>query len=69
MNLREISRIISKNPGSVSPILPRLVKRNFLTSTQIGTVSKVYSLNKSNEIVQHLLVFIKSIGTQSAEKK
>jgi hypothetical protein len=57
MNLREIARRVDKNPGSVSPIMPRLVERGMLTQTKIGKVSYAYQLNSNNEIVQHIFEF------------
>ena len=57
MNLREIARRIDKNPGSVSPILPRLLDRGLLIGTQVGKISVVYQLNIDNEIVKDLMEF------------
>jgi len=57
MNLREIARRVDKNPGSVSPIMPRLVERDMLIQTKIGKVSYVYQLNSNNEIIQLLFEF------------
>ena len=57
MNLREIARRVDKNPGSVSPIMPRLVERGMLTQTKIGKVSYAYQLNSNNEVVQLIFEF------------
>jgi predicted transcriptional regulator len=57
MNLREISRMINKNPGSVSRVISKLVKNGFLKQTKIGKVTYVYSLNIENEKVKLIIEF------------
>ena len=58
MNLREIARRLDKNPGSITPVLPILVDRNYITHTKIGTKIVAYKLNNQNktiQLLQHLL--------------
>ena len=58
MNLREIARRLDKNPGSITPVLPILVDRNYITHTKIGTKIVAYKLNNQNKtikLLQHLL--------------
>ncbi len=61
LNLTEISRRIDKNPGSVYPILPRLVEKGFLRKRKVGKASFVYSLNEDAEIVKIFIDLIKKI--------
>ncbi len=61
-NLTEISRRINKNPGSVYPIVPRLVEKGFLLKRKVGRASFVYSLNTDTEIVKIFLDVIKKIN-------
>jgi len=58
MNLREISRMINKNPGSVSRVISKLVKNGFLKQTKIGKVTYVYSLNIESERVKLIKCFV-----------
>lgn len=67
MNLREIARRIDKNPGSISPIMPRLLDRGLLIGTQVGKVSIVYRLNVKNEFVKDLMEFQGKIASRSFE--
>ncbi len=62
LNLTERSRRINKNPGSVYPILPRLVEKGFLIKRKVGKVSFVYSLNEDAEIVKIFLDLFKNIS-------
>ena len=55
MNMREISRRLDKNPGSVSPVIPKLLEKGYLTGTKVGKVSVAYGLDTSNETVRHLM--------------
>lgn len=57
MNLREIARMIGKNPGSISRILPKLIENEILKQIKVGKVSYVYTLNKENKKVILLLEF------------
>ncbi|RLI03808.1 hypothetical protein DRO38_02325 [Candidatus Bathyarchaeota archaeon] len=57
MNLREIARRVNKNPGSVSRVIPRLVKEGFLKQHKVGKVIYAYSLNTENELVKLLIDF------------
>jgi len=61
MNLREIARRIDKNPGSVSPVMPGLLKRGLVTGCKVGKVSIVYQLNRSNPQVKALIEFKKRL--------
>jgi len=61
MNLREIARRIDKNPGSVSPVMPELLKRSLVTGCKVGKVSVVYQLNRGNPQVKALIDFKKSL--------
>ena len=61
MNLREIARRIDKNPGSVSPVMPELLKRGLVTGCKVGKVSIVYQLKRSNPKVKALIDFKKSL--------
>ena len=61
MNLREIARRINKNPGSVSPVMPELLKRSLVTGCKVGKVSVVYQLNRNNPQVKALIDFKKSL--------
>jgi len=67
MNLREIARRIDKNPGSISPIMPRLLDRGLLVGTPVGKVSVVYQLNSENEIVKDLMEFQRQIASRSLD--
>lgn len=61
MNLREIARRIDKNPGSVSPVMPELLKRGLVTGCKVGKVSIVYQLNRGNPQVEALIEFKKTL--------
>jgi len=61
INLREISRLVNKNPGSVTRVISKLVKNGFLKQVKIGKVSYVYSLNIENEKVKLLIEFYKKL--------
>ncbi|MEM2929218.1 MAG: helix-turn-helix domain-containing protein [Nitrososphaerota archaeon] len=61
INLREISRLVNKNPGSVTRVMAKLVKNGFLKQTKIGKVSYVYNLNIENEKVKLLIDFYKKL--------
>ena len=65
MNMRAISRRIKKNPGSVHPILPKLVEKKILMAIQVSAVSYVYSLNKESEYVKILLEFFGRLKDQN----
>jgi len=61
MNLREISRRLDKNPGSVSQILPVLVDKNYVTHTKIGKKIIAYKLNNENKTIKKLQQLLKNI--------
>jgi len=54
INLREISRRVDKNPGSISRVLPRLVERGFLEQIQVGKATYAYRLNTVDPLVRIL---------------
>lgn len=56
MNLREIARRVDKNPGSISPVIPTLVKRGLVEDCRVGKVSVAYRLNTNNEKIKALSV-------------
>jgi len=62
MNLQEIARRIDRNPGSVSRVLPSLVKKDFITPTRIGVKIVAYKLNQANKMVTILLEFHERIS-------
>lgn len=57
MNLREVARLLGKNPGSVSRVLPRLVEDGLLEQVKIGKNIYAYRLNLENEVVRLLQEF------------
>jgi len=61
MNLREISRRVEKNPGSTSPVVPKLVARGLLEACKIGKVSVAYRLNLASDSVQALMTLRNSL--------
>ena len=61
MNLREISRRVEKNPGSISPVIPKLVERGFLEACKIGKVSVAYKLNLTSDSVRALITLRNSL--------
>ena len=61
MNLKEIARIVEKNLGSVSRVIPRLLKDGFLEQHKIGKVIYAYRLNTKNELVKLLIDFHKKL--------
>ena len=61
MNLREISRRVKKNPGSISPVIPKLVERGLLEACKIGKVSVAYKLNFASDSVQALITLRNSL--------
>jgi len=65
MNLREIARRVNKNPGSISPVVPTLLERGFITDCKVGKVSVVYQLNCDNEKVRALMTFRKTLKKSS----
>ncbi|RLG71546.1 MAG: hypothetical protein DRO11_04230 [Methanobacteriota archaeon] len=57
MNLREIARATEKNPGSISRVLPRLIKAGLIKQIKIGKATHIYKLNTENEVVQLIAEF------------
>ncbi len=54
MNLREVARRVDKNPGSISPVMPSLLKKGLVEGCKVGKVSIVYRLNDQDERVKAL---------------
>lgn len=54
MNLREIARQVNKNPGSISPVMPHLLKKGLVQGCKVGKVTIIYQLNHSNPKVKTL---------------
>lgn len=61
MNLREIARRLDKNPGSITPVLPVLVDRDYITHTKVGTKIIAYKLNSDNKTIQLLQQLLNKI--------
>ena len=61
MNLREISRKVDKNPGSISRILPMLVQNKLLKQIRVGKNMFIYCLNKENKVVKLIIEFYKKL--------
>ena len=57
MNLREVARLLEKNPGSVARVLPRLVEDGLVEQIRIGKNIYAYRLNQENEVVRLLIEF------------
>ncbi len=55
VNIRETSRRINKNPGSVSPVMPKLLERKLIKGIKIGTKITAFQLNMENETVKNLI--------------
>lgn len=61
LTLSEISRRVMKNPGSIFPIIPRLVENGLLLQRKVGKVSSLYYLNKENEVVLLLIQLVEDV--------
>jgi DNA-binding MarR family transcriptional regulator len=57
VNLREVARRVEKNPGSISRVMPRLVKEGFVEKIEVGKVMYAFRLNKKNGLVKLLIEF------------
>ncbi len=57
MNVREIARMVDKNPGSISRTLPQLVELGLLDQVRVGKNIYAYHLNTDSEVVKLLLEF------------
>lgn len=66
VNLREVARMVDKNPGSVSRVMPRLLRDGLLRQVKVGKVMYAYSLNTESEVVQLLIEFCHKL--QEVEK-
>jgi DNA-binding transcriptional ArsR family regulator len=64
-NLREVARMVDKNPGSVSRVLPRLVEKGFVEQIRVGKVMYAYRLNEEDDIVRLLLQFRRRLREES----
>jgi len=65
MNLREIARRVNKNPGSISPVITKLLEKGLITDCKVGKVSVVYQLNSTNEKVQALMTLRETLKKAS----
>jgi DNA-binding IclR family transcriptional regulator len=65
MNLRAIARKTGKNPGSISRVLPILLKNNFLNQIEVGKSRSVYCLKTENQIVQLIMEFCEKLRTNT----
>ncbi|MFA5364476.1 MAG: helix-turn-helix domain-containing protein [Candidatus Bathyarchaeia archaeon] len=61
MNLREIARRLNKNPGSVTPILPVLVNKGYISHSKVGIKIVAYQLNKDNNIIKRVQRLLHSL--------
>lgn len=57
MNLREIARMVGKNPGSVSRVMPRLLEAGLVKQIRVGKKMYAYHLNKENETTKLIIEF------------
>ncbi len=57
MNVREIARIVDKNPGSISRTVPQLVEQGLLAQVKVGKNIYAYHLNTGTETVGILMEF------------
>ena len=57
MNIREIARMVNKNPGSVSRTVPQLVELRLLEQIRVGKNIFAYHLNLGSEKVKVLVEF------------
>jgi len=61
MNIREIARMVDKNPGSISRTVPQLVEQGLLEQVKVGKYINAYHLNTESEIVSLLIEFYSKI--------
>ena len=57
MNIREVARMVDKNPGSISRTIPQLVELELLEQISVGKNINAYHLNTGSEIVGLLMEF------------
>ena len=57
MNIREIARMVDKNPGSISRAVPQLVEQDLLEQVRVGKNIYAYHLNTDSELVELLKNF------------
>jgi phage regulator Rha-like protein len=57
MNIREIARMVDKNPGSISRTVPQLVEQELLEQVRVGKNIYAYHLNTNSELVKLLMEF------------
>ena len=69
MNLREIARMVDKNPGSISRVIPILVENGFVQQFKVGKVMYAYHLNSENKIVKIIIDFREKIKNCKGELK
>lgn len=63
MNLREVARLVDRNPGSVTRVMPRLIEVGVVSRVRVGKERYVYQLNKEEGLVKLLLEFRESLQT------
>jgi len=66
MNLREIARRVGKNPGSISPVMSKLVERGLILDCKVGIASTVYQLNFKDKNIQALLTLRETLKKTGA---
>jgi len=64
--LREIARRVDKNPGSISPVIAKLLERGIITYCKVGKVSVVYQLNNDNEKAKALMTLRETLKKTSS---
>lgn len=57
MNVREIARMVDKNPGSISRTVPQLVELGLLEQIRVGKNISAFHLNTGSETVRTLMEF------------
>ncbi len=57
MNVREVARMVDKNPGSISRVLPQLVEQGLLKQVKVGKNIYAYHLNSGSRTVALLVEF------------
>ena len=69
MNLREIARMVDKNPGSVSRVIPILVENELLEQIKVGKKMYVYRLHQKNDVVKLIMDFYEKLKKLYENKK
>ncbi len=61
MNVREIARMVDKNPGSVSRTVPQLVELGLLEQIRVGKNIFAYHLNTGSPKVKLVMEFYEGL--------